>query len=116
MNPYFTRNVAATAVNIIDGMELSANMEKISTAYEKRAMGFFEFSGWVADIAEQMNIDVDSRRAQEFPGVWDYEVAYPLGQWIIERIQHKGELPDEQVVLAVARDLTDKFFAQGEQA
>ena len=113
MNSYFTRNVAVTAINIIDGMELEPHLKEISAAYEKRAMGFIEFSCWVADIAEQLNVYVDSLKPKEFPGVWDYEVAYPLGQKILQHIKDNGLLPEEGDVVAWGNELTDRFFAQG---
>lgn len=112
----YARNVALTAMNILDGVEVHTHWEGLQPVWERAGMGFIEFCGWLADFAIASE---DALRAapkeQEFPGVYDYEVSYELGTAIRDRMLSSGALPSDEVVRHWLVTLSDAFFEQGEK-
>jgi len=48
-----------------------------------------------------------------FPGVLDYEVAEPFGEWYCAYVRVKKELPPDEVAMRELRTMFDDFMAQG---
>jgi len=110
----YARNVAATAMNILDGVEVHTYWEVLQPAWEAAGMGFIEFCEWLAGFAIESEDALRARASQEFPGVYDYEVAYPLGEAIRDRMLTSGDLPSDKDVRHWLVTLSDAFFSQGD--
>lgn len=107
-------DVAVTAINIMDGLDHHNNWDALQQAWEHNGRGFIEFCVWIAEIAEASVKDLDARNPQEFPGVYDYEVSYEIGQQITRYVIATGELPTTKDVLHWTSVEADAFFSQGE--
>lgn len=107
-----TRNVTITALNILDGMEHHKNWVILRDAWYQAGMGFIEFCIWIAEIAEESEKHLATLEDQDFPGVYDYEVSFPLGTFITKYVEEHGALPDQQVVFDRMKELADEFFEE----
>lgn len=50
------------------------------------------------------------------PGVWEYDVAEPLGKWIFTFVRESGELPESQLITNQARQMTQDWAAERSHA
>lgn len=105
-----TYNVSITALNILDGMDHHKNWEVLQPAWEKEGHGFLEFCGWITDLATISEELLIQRNPQNFSGVYDYEVAYELGEQILQYVVSKGSLPSEVDCRRWLSVLADDFF------
>lgn len=106
-------NVAVTAQNILDGLDHHKHWETLQGAWEWKGGGFIEFCVWITEISVATNEWLESLNPQDFPGVFDYEVSYELGSWILKQVLGNGRLPEEAEWMAQMQELTSDFFAQG---
>lgn len=109
----YTRNVAITAMNILDGIDANTHWDQLQPVWEGNGGGFVEFCGLLADFAIYSEDKLDSMKPQDFPGVYDYEVSYELGVLIRTHMLTTSVVPGENEVTHWLTVLTDDFFAQG---
>lgn len=111
------RYTAVTALNILDGMDHHEHWELLQQAWESKGYGFIEFCVWVTQIAEESTRLLLQREGCGedliYHGVYDYEVSYPLGQYIITHVEATGSLPPDDVWQSQLTVLIDEFFDQG---
>lgn len=62
----------------------------------------------IADVVEATW--VEKVNAEDgFPGVWDYEVSEPLGQWVAEKLAMTGEFPDMDAVKQTLENILSEY-------
>jgi hypothetical protein len=111
-----TESAAVTAINIFDGLALNRRNEQwnnLQPAWEHAGMGFVEFCSWIARIGEASEDKLAALNPQDFPGVYDYEVSYPLGQDIAKYMFEHVRLPSDEEVDKMLDTAINEFFAQG---
>ena len=106
-----TQYTAVTAINIFDGMNYRAHQDLLQTS---SSQGFIEFSCWITDIAGESTRMLEERDPQDWPGVYDYEVSYVLGEEIVKHVELHGSLPDDATWKYMLTTLIENFFKQGE--
>ncbi len=110
----YVRNVAVTALNIFDGMEVHTNWDKLQPVWEEAGMGFIEVCVWLSDFAVESEDMLRKRFPQDFPGVYDYEVSYPLGEQVRLYMMTNNSFPSDKDVSHWLVVLIDAFFSQGD--
>jgi hypothetical protein len=117
MSTYEIRPVdlTVTSLNIMDGLNIGRNWDALQQVWDSEGMGFLEFCMWIHDVSEQVNKELEKRNPQEFAGVFDYEVSCPLGEMILIYTGAAKRLPTVDELATWIKDLTDQFFARGEQ-
>jgi hypothetical protein len=106
------RNIAATAVNMYDGMSI-LRTEKWGNALAVWGQGFLELTlelGAYALYSEQQLIE---RNPEDYPGVYDYEVSYPFGAWYANQLLELTHVPTRAEGCTKLRELADAFFNKG---
>lgn len=101
-------NITVVALNIFDGMKHHENWELLQPAWESQGMGFVEFCLWLSEIAEAI-IGLQELPL-EHPGVWEYEVAEPLGGQIVTFARLSRSLPTKAEVVTWAQTLHNDFI------
>lgn len=51
---------------------------------------------------------------KDFPGVFDYEVCNPFGQWVCEHLARTGRMPQHVDTLAKIESMVAEFFNRGD--
>ena len=112
-----TNSVTVTALNIMDGLDHRTHWDKLQPMWDAQGWGFLEFCGWIADVAAMVEEELSWRDDQDFPGVFDYEVSYPLGEQILNHLTRKDStgFPDDDTLQHWVKVLVDQFFEQGHQ-
>lgn len=108
-----TLSVSITAMNIMDGVEHAKYWEVLQPAWEEEGFGFIEFCGWLTELGIMSEEMLEERQPQDFPGVYDYEVSYELGQQITQYVLTFKRLPSEVDCRRWLSILADGFFRQG---
>ncbi len=101
-----------TALNILDGMEHADHLDALQPTWEHDGMGFIEMCVWISEVAADAVTALEARNPQDFPGVWDYEVSYTVGEMITQHAASTGMLPSKEEVLRWFSINSDEFFAQ----
>jgi hypothetical protein len=109
----YVRNVAVTAMNILDGINADANWDQLQSVWEGNGGGFVEFCGLLADFAAESEDKLECMKPQGFPGVYDYEVSYVLGAQIRRHMLTNSTVPGREEVSRWLAVLIDDFFSQG---
>jgi len=106
------KSLAITSLNILDGLNHHRNWALLQVAWDSAGMGFVEFCGWITDIAQESENELAKRDPQDFPGVYDYEVSFSLGQKILEYVIDNKTLPEKEQWGRWLIMLIDEFFTK----
>lgn len=104
------RCIACTAQHILDGMNHHERWGQLQAVWEAAGMGFVEFTLWIADIAIHSECEVRKHEPQIFPGVYDYEVSFLVGEDIAQFMIATKNLPGENEWKAIFTKRFANFF------
>ena len=105
-----SKSIATTTAGIMSGLLLSQGIREILTKVD----GYIELCDHVTDIAEKAEkVHEASYQMHEQcePGVWNYEVAEPLGEALGQFILN-GEHYNEFDWETALKTLNDAFYSQ----
>lgn len=110
--------MATVEANITTGMFIWAGYIEALAAAQKEGFDDQNMPDGQIDLARQMTVSIplienvvtDELRANPGPGIWEYDVAEPLGAWLFSQIREYGQLPDTNVVVEKALELTTHFI------
>ena len=106
-----TLDAAVTATFMWNGaLEAGATADEL---YEVWGMGAIELHQELCNYALLSEEIHDLMPNKDFPGVYDYEVSEPFGEWFAEQLIRTGNAPE---YAAAKRELVEhvvEFFAQG---
>lgn len=94
-----------TAVYIVKGFFEIARVTAISETQKWKEGGEINLVDWLSHLS----IEVESRWDEErdFPGVWLYDVAEPLGNWVAHYINEHFETPEPKLISEKITELVD---------
>jgi hypothetical protein len=102
------RQTAITAAFVTMGLH-KADLRKVFTAYGHGMIELVDaVMEWVPHI-EALRAAGETVR-NEYPGVFEYEVSEPFGEWIGESIGDDGDLPNRGHTMEILIDLVESFF------
>lgn len=112
--------LATVEANITTGMFIWAGYLQALTAAHSEGYDEQIMPGGQIEIARQIavciplieNMVADELQANPGPGVWEYDVAEPLGAWIYGYMRELGEFVEVKRIVAKARELTLEFINQ----
>lgn len=109
-----TNAMTVTALNIMDGLDHHTYWDRLQPVWDAQGWGFLGFCGWIADVAELVNRELLAQGECDFPGVFDYEVSYPLGEQIRMRLVCNPELgfPTDDELCQWINILIEQFFGK----
>jgi hypothetical protein len=102
------RQTAITAAFVMHGLH-KADLDKVFKAY---GGGMIE----LVDAAMQWVPHIDALRAaaetviDDYPGVFEYEVSEPFGDWLGDSIIDGDGLPEDGHTMTILIDLVESFF------
>lgn len=85
---------------------------KWATVGSTLGTGHVEFTSEIADWAVTAHRYIAKLAPTEYPGVFDYEVSEPFGQWLLNTLLANGSMPQEEVIDAYLKRIIAEFFAQ----
>lgn len=94
-------DVATQLVYLVAGIEFEASKHRVTQrllgnkAYAHPIMASGGHTGMVADLlpyAKLVSEHITSMQAQDFPGVFEYEVTESLGMWLAKTAEEQGPL------------------------
>ena len=108
-------NICAIGINIFDGMNMQQGAAgNFDTITEIWGQGFLELTLYIGTVAIAAEDALRVRDAQDFPGVYDYEVSYPFGKWFVAETRKQCRVPTLDECAAEMNRLADAFFNQGQ--
>lgn len=112
------RTIACTAGHMVGGL-LAGGSQRVAlllTAFEVSG-GYFEMIDEVTQHAAYTCALFDAGYAVvgEYPGVGDYQVSEPFGEWVAERILVDGGKVDPRAAQEELRRLMFEFFSGAAQ-
>jgi len=110
------KNTAMIGAFMMEGMRDLERSEGITyeNIYEAWGNGVAEMVGYMTSFAEYIELGAAARYDPEigFPGVFDYEVSAPFGEWFGKRIYNNATegIPTGDECRAKCDELLDQFF------